>query len=39
MTPGHINLIEETTGKGHTTRVLAGEESSDNRPIPLIARR
>ena len=23
--PGHVNLIEDTTGKGHTTRVLGGE--------------
>jgi quercetin dioxygenase-like cupin family protein len=26
MQPGHINLIEDTTGKGHTTRVVGGED-------------
>ncbi len=26
MQPGHINLVEDTTGKGHTTRVVGSEE-------------
>lgn len=26
LEPGHIELIEDTTGKGHTTRVIGSEE-------------
>ncbi|MBI4885651.1 MAG: hypothetical protein HY824_01030 [Acidobacteria bacterium] len=26
LEPGHIELIEDTTGKGHTTRVIGNEE-------------
>ena len=32
--PGHINLIEDTTGKGHTTRVV-GTEDRVTIAIPL----
>jgi quercetin dioxygenase-like cupin family protein len=34
MGPGHINLIEDTTGKGHTTRVV-GTEDRVTIAIPL----
>jgi quercetin dioxygenase-like cupin family protein len=34
MGPGHINLIEDTTGKGHTTRVV-GTEDRVTVAIPL----
>jgi len=34
MGPGHINLIEDTTGKGHTTRVV-GTEDRVTIVIPL----
>ena len=34
MGPGHINLIEDTTGKGHTTRVV-GTEDRITIAIPL----
>ena len=34
MQPGHINLIEDTTGKGHTTRVV-GSEDRVTISIPL----
>lgn len=36
--PGHINLIEDTTGKGHTTQNL-GSEDRIVVTIPLAARR
>jgi len=32
--PGHINLIEDTTGKGHTTRVL-GTQICVTATVPL----
>ena len=32
--PGHVNLIEDTTGKGHTTRVV-GTEDRVTIAIPL----
>ena len=35
MGPGHINLIEDTTGKGHTTRVV-GTEDRVTIAIPLV---
>jgi len=35
MGPGHINLIEDTTGKGHTTRVT-GTEDRVTIAIPLV---
>jgi hypothetical protein len=34
MGPGHINLIEDLTGKGHTTRVV-GTEDRVTVTIPL----
>jgi len=34
MGPGHINLIEDTTGKGHTTKVV-GTEDRVTIAIPL----
>ncbi len=34
MGPGHINLIEDLTGKGHTTRVV-GTEDRITVAIPL----
>ena len=34
MGPGHINLIEDTAGKGHTTRVV-GTEDRVTIAIPL----
>ncbi len=34
MQPGHINLVEDTTGKGHTTRVV-GSEDRVTISIPL----
>jgi hypothetical protein len=34
MGPGHINLIEDLTGKGHTTRVM-GPEDRITVAIPL----
>jgi hypothetical protein len=34
MGPGHINLIEDVTGKGHTTRVV-GTEDRVTVTIPL----
>jgi quercetin dioxygenase-like cupin family protein len=34
MGPGHINLIEDLTGKGHTTRVI-GTEDRITVAIPL----
>ena len=34
MQPGHINLIEDLTGKGHTTRVV-GSEDRVTISIPL----
>ena len=33
--PGHIELIEDTTGKGHTTRVV-GTEDRVSIAIPLV---
>ncbi len=35
MQPGHINLIEDLTGKGHTTRVV-GSEDRVTISIPLV---
>jgi len=34
LEPGHIELIEDTTGKGHTTRVM-GTEDRVSISIPL----
>ena len=34
MQPGHINLVEDMTGKGHTTRVV-GSEDRVTISIPL----
>jgi hypothetical protein len=34
LEPGHIELIEDTTGKGHTTRVV-GKEDRVSISIPL----
>ena len=34
LEPGHIELIEDTTGKGHTTRVV-GKEDRVSIAIPL----
>ena len=34
MQPGHINLVEDLTGKGHTTRVV-GSEDRVTISIPL----
>jgi hypothetical protein len=35
MGPGHINLIEDLTGKGHTTRVV-GTDDRVTVAIPLV---
>jgi quercetin dioxygenase-like cupin family protein len=34
--PGHVNLAEDLTGKGHTTRVI-GDQPRVTATIPLLA--
>jgi hypothetical protein len=33
--PGHVSLVEDTTGRGHTTRVM-GDEPRVTATIPLV---